>query len=68
MKAGQTACTSRGRESEPHRPHYYRLHGPRFLVEYDNTQDGANHIHAVWRDPTGDFGEDLLRAHLAHEH
>jgi len=55
-------------EAEPHRPHYYRLHGARFLVEYDNTQDGANHVHAVWRDPDGDFGEDLLRAHLAREH
>lgn len=44
--------------------HYYRLHGPSLLVEYDNTQDGANHIHAVWRDPDGDFGSDVLRAHV----
>jgi len=40
--------------------HYYRLQGPRLLVEYDNTQDHANHIHAVLRDPDGDFGADLL--------
>jgi hypothetical protein len=50
-------------ETEPGRPHYYRLHGPTFLVEYDNTQNNANHIHTVWRDAANDFGEDLLRAH-----
>jgi hypothetical protein len=44
-------------------PHYYRLQGPTFLIEYDNTQNGANHIHAVWRDFDGDFGVDLLREH-----
>jgi hypothetical protein len=49
--------------AEPGQPHYYRLQGPSFLVEYDNTQDGANHIHTVWRDFDGDFGEDLLRRH-----
>jgi len=48
--------------------HYYRLHGPSFLVEYDNTQDGANHIHAVWRSPDRDFGRDLLRLHLSAAH
>jgi hypothetical protein len=44
--------------------HYYRLQGPTLLVEYDNTQDGANHVHAVWRDPDGDFGSDILRTHM----
>jgi hypothetical protein len=49
--------------------HYYRLTGPTFLAEYDNTQDNANHVHAVWRDLERDFGADLLRAHLAqHQH
>lgn len=48
-------------------PHYYRLAGPRFVIEFDNTQDGANHIHTVWHDPERNFGADLLRAHL-HEH
>jgi hypothetical protein len=48
---------------EPGQPHYYRLHGPTFLVEFDNTQNNANHIHTVWRDSANDFGEDLLRAH-----
>jgi hypothetical protein len=42
------------------RSHYYRLDGPRFLVEFDNGQHGANHIHSVWRDPGGDFGARLL--------
>jgi hypothetical protein len=49
-------------------PHYYRLHGHTFLVEYDCVQDGANHIHAVWRDPKRDFGRDPLRHHLATQH
>lgn len=49
-------------------PHYYRLHGPRFLVEYDNTQDHVNHIHSVWRDPEGDFGADVLAQHYARSH
>ncbi|HEV3139336.1 MAG TPA: DUF3500 domain-containing protein [Vicinamibacterales bacterium] len=44
--------------------HYYRIQGPTFLVEYDNTQNDANHIHSVWRDFNGDFGRDLLRDHL----
>jgi Protein of unknown function (DUF3500) len=45
-------------------PHYYRVQGPTFLIEYDNTQNDANHIHAVWRDFNGDFGRDVLREHL----
>ncbi len=44
--------------------HYYRIQGPTFLVEYDNTQNDGNHIHSVWRDFQGDFGRDLLREHL----
>jgi len=43
--------------------HYYRVQGPTFLLEYDNTQNNNNHIHAVWRDFDGDFGEDLLLKH-----
>ncbi len=43
--------------------HYYRVQGPTFLIEYDNTQNDANHIHLVWRDFEGDFGRDLLRLH-----
>jgi hypothetical protein len=44
--------------------HYYRVQGPTFLIEFDNTQNNANHIHSVWRDFSGDFGRDLLREHL----
>jgi hypothetical protein len=51
---------------EPRRPHYYRLHGPALLIEYDNTQNDANHIHSVWHDPGRDFATDLLRRHYQH--
>ena len=44
-------------------PHYYRIQGPTFLIEYDNVQNEANHAHSVWRDFDGDFGRDLLAAH-----
>jgi hypothetical protein len=53
----------------PGEAHYYRIHGPTVLIEYDNTQNGANHIHSVWRDLQNDFGGDLLRQHYAqHRH
>lgn len=42
---------------------YYRIQAPEFLIEYDNTQNGANHTHTVWRDWDGDFGRDLLAEH-----
>jgi hypothetical protein len=48
--------------------HYYRIQGPRLLVEYDNTQNDANHIHSVWRDPANDFGAHLLAEHYARSH
>ena len=54
--------------TEPGGPHYYRLQGPRFLAELDNTQNGANHVHTVWRDPEGDFGEDMLAEHYRTHH
>lgn len=53
---------------EAGQPHYYRLHGPTLLIEYDNTQNDANHIHAVWHDLRNDFGVDLLRAHYETGH
>ena len=43
--------------------HYYRVQGPTFLIEYDNVQNEGNHIHSVWRDFNGDFGDDLLAEH-----
>lgn len=51
---------------EPRRPHYWRLPGPNLLIEYDNTQNDANHIHSVWHHPGRDFGADLLRRHYEH--
>jgi Protein of unknown function (DUF3500) len=52
----------------PGEPHYYRLQGPRLLIEWDNTQNDANHAHSVWRDPTSDFGLDVLARHRAAHH
>jgi hypothetical protein len=49
---------------EPGQRHYYRVQGPTFLIEFDNTQNNGNHIHSVWRDFAGDYGRDLLREHL----
>ena len=53
---------------EPGAPHYYRLQGPHLLLEWDNTQRGANHAHSVWRDPETDFGLDVLARHRAGHH
>jgi len=56
-------------DSAPGRPHYWRIHGPNFIIEYDNTQNDANHAHMVWRDLNNDFGEDALRRHHeTHQH
>ena len=54
--------------AEKRQPHYYRLQNDRFLVEYDNTQNDANHIHSVWRDPLNDYGADILAQHYATAH
>jgi hypothetical protein len=56
---GWAGSTTRGK------PHYYRVQGPLFLIEYDASQNDGNHIHTVWRDFSGDFGRDLLREHYA---
>ncbi len=68
VRFGWAGAVERGR------PHYYRVQGPRFVIEYDASQDGGNHIRTVWRDFDGDFGRDLLREHYeaakgtAHRH
>jgi hypothetical protein len=50
-------------------PHYFRIQGPVTLVEFDNAEDNANHVHSVWRDPSNDFAADLLiQHHLEHDH
>ena len=51
------------------KPHYFRIQGQNTLIEFDNAEDNANHVHSVWRDPSNDFGADLLlRHHLEHDH
>ena len=68
VRFGWAGATEKGKQ------HYYRVQGALFLIEYDATQDGGNHIHSVWRDFNGDFGRDLLREHYenvkgtAHKH
>jgi hypothetical protein len=62
--AGKIAFAWAG-ETERGKKHYYRVQGPTFLIEYDNSQNDGNHVHSVWRDFNGDFGRDLLREHLA---
>jgi hypothetical protein len=49
----------------PGHGHYYAVRGESLLIEYDNTQNGANHVHSVWRDARSDWGDDLLAAHYA---
>lgn len=48
--------------------HYYRVQGKTFLIEFDNSQNNANHIHTVWRDFDGDFGRDLIKEHYEESH
>jgi hypothetical protein len=43
--------------------HYYRIQGPSMAIEYDNTQNDANHVHTVWHDVERDFGQDVLKEH-----
>jgi Protein of unknown function (DUF3500) len=61
-------CLAWAGPTAPGQPLYYRLQGPRLLIEYDNVQRHANHAHSVWRDPAADFGYDALGAHLAAHH
>ena len=53
---------------KPGAGHYYRIQGPMLLIELDNTQNNANHVHSVVRDLTNDFGDDILREHYQKEH
>ncbi len=54
--------------TEPGKGHYYRIHGNHFAIEYDCTQNDANHVHVVWRDFEHDFGGDGLRQHREQQH
>jgi len=67
-KAGKNLFFAWAGPIERGAPHYYRVQSPAFLIEYDNTQNGANHIHSVWRDYNGDFGLDVLKAHYQTSH
>ena len=53
---------------EPGQGHYYTIKAPGWLIEYDNTQNGANHIHSVLRDIAGDWGDDVIAQHYAQAH
>jgi hypothetical protein len=53
---------------EPGRGHYYRISGPTFVIEYDNTQNNANHVHTIWHDRDRNFGRDALREHYERDH
>lgn len=67
-RAGRKLWFAWAGEGAPGRPHYYRVQGPDFLVEYDNTQNNANHIHSLWRETSRDFGLDLLEEHYKASH
>jgi hypothetical protein len=67
-KAGRNVYFAWAGGIKPGDPHYYRVQTHSFLIELDDTQDNANHIHSVWRDFNGDFGGDLLKAHYENSH
>lgn len=67
-KAGRNVWFAWAGGTKPGEPHYYRVQTASFLIEFDMTQDNANHIHSVWRDFAGDFGGDLLKAHYESSH
>jgi len=67
-KAGRSVYFAWAGGIKPGDPHYYRVQTPSFLIEMDDTQDNANHIHSVWRDFNGDFGGDTLKTHYETSH
>jgi hypothetical protein len=67
-KAGNNMFFAWAGPVEKNQPHYYRISSPVFLIEYDNTQNEANHSHTVWRDYEGDFGLDMLADHIHSSH
>jgi hypothetical protein len=54
--------------TEPGAGHYFRVHGPQILIEYDNSRNNANHVHSIWLDPENPFGKDILGAHYRTGH
>jgi Protein of unknown function (DUF3500) len=67
-KAGRNIYFAWSGGINPSAPHYYRIQTPSFLIELDDTQDDANHIHSVWREVNSDFGQDLLQRHYETSH
>lgn len=69
-KAGRNVWFAWAGGMKPGEGHYYRVQTASFMIEFDMTQDKANHIHSVWRDLSSDFGGDLLKAHYdaSHQH
>lgn len=55
-------------QTGPGHPHYYRIVGPTLIIEYDNTQNNANHVHTVVRDLLHDYGGDALLEHYKSGH
>ncbi len=56
---------------ERKKPHYYIIHSPDYIIEYDNVgfDNDGNHIHSIWREKKNDFGEDILKQHYKrHKH
>jgi hypothetical protein len=66
--AGPVILKSPSHRSEPRPAYYYRIQGERLLIEFDNAQNDTNHSHSVWRDPTTDFGHNVLAEHYATHH
>ncbi len=53
----------------PDAPRYWRLHGDDWIIEFDNVGSDPDHVHTVWHDLRGNFGADVLKAHIEqHEH
>jgi hypothetical protein len=61
-------CFAWAGATEPGQRHYFRVQGPTLLIEHDNTQGNGNHIHSAWRNPTDDFGDDVLAEHYRLHH
>jgi hypothetical protein len=66
--AGPVVTKSPSHRSEARPAFYYRIQGERLLIEFDNAQNQTNHAHSVWRDPTTDFGRNVLAEHYAALH
>ena len=66
--AGPVKTKSPSHRSEARPAFYYRIQGERLLIEFDNAQNETNHAHSVWRDPTTDFGHNVLAEHYAAHH